>query len=120
MAVSGNVGLSSILTIDACIHDGFVAFNDLKTDLVLEEFFLELMRLMKSTHQSRQAGAIFQNLTTTQVKEMKIPLPPIHMQLSYIKKISCINDFLLKIKASFGFKESLFNSVSQQAFSGKL
>src|SRR5258706_164808 len=30
MAVSGNIGLCAQLAVDACIHDGFVAFKELR------------------------------------------------------------------------------------------
>ena len=39
MAVSGNVGLCAQLAVDACIHDGFVAFKDLREDLFIPSFF---------------------------------------------------------------------------------
>src|SRR5205807_2146686 len=43
MAVSGAVGLPAILEVDACIHDGFVGFRDLCSDIqpsFLFEFLL--------------------------------------------------------------------------------
>ncbi|EIJ41341.1 restriction endonuclease S subunit [Beggiatoa alba B18LD] len=115
MAVSGNVGLTSILAIDACIHDGFIAFNKLNSNRVKPEFLQETLMLMKTTHVSRQAGAIFQNLTTTQIKEMKIPLPPIELQNKYLILVKKFTEIPIKLSV-----DELFNSLSQRAFSGKL
>ena len=84
MAVSGNVGLTSILTVDACIHDGFVAFKNLDLDKILPEFLLFMMTFLKSTHSAREAGAIFKNLTTSQIKEMAIPVPSIPDQMKFV------------------------------------
>lgn len=115
MAVSGNVGLTSVLAVDACIHDGFIAFNQLSEEKIKAEFLCELMMFLKSTHASRQAGAIFKNLTTSQIKEMKIPIPPLEAQqkfLSVSKKAFDISDA--------GNTSILFESLSQNAFRGEL
>lgn len=37
---SGDVGIPSFLAIDACIHDGFIAFFDINYDVVVKDFFL--------------------------------------------------------------------------------
>lgn len=115
MAVSGNVGLTSVLAIDACIHDGFIAFNSLNITKILPEFLQELMMFLKSTHANRQAGAIFQNLTTSQIKEMVIPLPPLSIQKKYLKIARKIGEMEFSNEAN-----PLFASLSQKAFSGNL
>lgn len=114
MAVSGNVGLTSVLAIDACIHDGFIAFKELDVNKVKPAFLCELMMFLKSTHASRQAGAIFQNLTTSQIKEMEIPIPPSALQDKFLS----ISRKATKLYGEEGF--SLFESLSQRAFSGQL
>ena len=85
MAVSGNVGLTSILEIDACIHDGFVAFNDLNPNTIKSIYFLYCMNLLKQTHETRKDGAIFQNLTTTAIKAMFVPVPSQKFQNDWCK-----------------------------------
>lgn len=114
MAVSGNVGLTSVLAIDACIHDGFIAFKELDVNKVKPAFLCELMMFLKSTHASRQAGAIFQNLTTSQIKEMEIPIPPLALQDKFLS----ISRKATELYGEEGF--SLFESLSQRAFSGQL
>lgn len=114
MAVSGNVGLTSVLAIDACIHDGFIAFKELDVNKVKPAFLCELMMFLKSTHASRQAGAIFQNLTTSQIKEMEIPIPPSALQDKFLS----ISRKATELYGEEGF--SLFESLSQKAFSGQL
>ena len=114
MAVSGNVGLTSVLAIDACIHDGFIAFKELDAHKVKPAFLCELMMFLKSTHASRQAGAIFQNLTTSQIKEMEIPIPSLALQDKFLS----ISRKATELYGEDGF--SLFESLSQKAFSGQL
>ncbi len=120
MTVSGNVGLTSMLLVDACIHDGFIAFNELKTDVLLPNFFVDLMMFLKSTHASRQAGAIFKNLTTSQIKEMEIPLPPMTLQNQFAERIQAIEAQKQQAQASLEKSETLFNSLLQRAFKGEL
>ncbi|SHJ68665.1 restriction endonuclease subunit S [Pseudomonas luteola] len=114
MAVSGNVGLTSVLAIDACIHDGFIAFKELDDNRLRPAFLCDLMMFLKSTHASRQAGAIFQNLTTSQIKEMEIPIPPLALQDKFLS----ISRKATGLYGEDGF--SLFESLSQKAFSGQL
>jgi restriction endonuclease S subunit len=76
MAVSGNVGVVGQLITDACIHDGFVAFTDLDEDQVSPWSLLMILHFLKVTHARRKAGAIFQNLTTNDIKTMTVPVPP--------------------------------------------
>ena len=120
MAVSGNVGLTSILAVDACIHDGFIAFNDLKSDLLYPQFFVDLMMFMKSTHAGREAGAIFKNLTTTQIKDMSIPLPPMERQMDYQEKTKKVQQQIDVAKINGRKSEELFSSLLQRAFKGEL
>src|SRR5262245_61307119 len=80
MAVSGNVGLVSRLAIDACIHDGFVAFMGLDRSRYDPAYFLALLHFSKALHEKGKAGAIFTNLTTADIKAMQLPLPPITLQ----------------------------------------
>lgn len=113
MAVSGNVGLTSVLAIDACVHDGFVAFKGLDVTKIRQEFLCEIMMFLKSTHESRKAGAIFQNLTTSQIKEMEIPVPPLALQSKFISINGAIN------RLYDGCEFSIFESISTRVFNGK-
>lgn len=119
MAVSGNVGLTSILSADACIHDGFIAFNDLDSSVVLPEFLQEMMTFLKSTHANRQAGAIFQNLTTSQIKEMLIPIPGVHLQKKYLDVAVKVDDITKKKNGEI-YCRDLFDSLSHKLFLGKV
>ena len=91
LAVSGDVGATAILNVDACVHDGFVAFNELDKNKVNTNYFEFLLRLIKVSHAKRKVGAIFQNLTTTQIKEIDIPLPPKKEQERFSKIITSYN-----------------------------
>lgn len=120
MAVSGNVGLVSQLAINACIHDGFVGFTKLNTEIVNPIFFMLTLHHLKSTHENRKAGAIFQNLTTTDIKAMKIPLPPLSLQQQFAQQIEELEAIKMRTRASLLELDALFACLQARAFAGEL
>ena len=86
ITVSGNPGLPTILAVDACIHDGFVGLRNLREDVNCEYLYWNLL----SNHQAHgleSVGAVFQNLTTRQVKEFKVPLPSLETQQAIVAEV---------------------------------
>nr|WP_199156031.1 restriction endonuclease subunit S [Pedobacter sp. ASV2] len=79
MTVSGRTGVPAILAVDCCIHDGFVGFRNLSAEVDIDYLFHYLNSLTIVTSQ-QAVGAIFKNLTTDQLKNLQIPLPPLPVQ----------------------------------------
>ena len=86
MAVSGNPGLMTILAVDACIHDGFVGFRDLRED-VIPQYLYFILNTLKDENNQKAVGAVFRNLTTDQIKDFEIPLPPLEIQQQIVAEI---------------------------------
>ncbi len=84
ITVSGNPGLPTILAKDACIHDGFVGLRDLKSDIVLPEYLYFDLLSRHEIHGSQSVGAVFKNLTTHQIRDFEIPLPPLEIQQALV------------------------------------
>ena len=120
MAVSGNVGVVSQTSTDCCIHDGFVAFLDVDTQLVDEVFFKFQLNLLKLTHENRKAGAIFQNLTTKDIKAMDIMCPPLEAQIAFREFVTQLNSQQRLLSKGNHELDSLFGSIQQRAFAGQL
>ena len=120
MAVSGNVGLVSQLAINACIHDGFVGFTKLNVEVVNPIFFMLTLHHLKSTHDNRKAGAIFQNTTTTDIKAMKIPLPPLALQQQFAAQIEELEAIKRRARESSTRLDALFACLQARAFAGEL
>jgi restriction endonuclease S subunit len=87
MAVSGQPGLCGILTIDACIHDGFAGFRNLNNEKILTEFAYHYLMSQREANDSQSVGAIFKNLNTDQLRRLEIPLPPLSVQREIIARI---------------------------------
>ena len=86
ITVSGNPGLPTILVVDACIHDGFVGLREIH-DNVNREYLYWILLSQHQTNGLQSVGAIFKNLTTHQIKEFKIPLPPLTIQQAIVAEI---------------------------------
>ena len=86
ITVSGNPGLPTILAIDACIHDGFVGLRDLSKAVLPQYLYFALLALHAS-HGSQSVGAVFKNLTSDQIREFNIALPPLATQQAIVAEI---------------------------------
>lgn len=99
MICSGDVGVPSILAIDACVHDGFLAFSELSQECDIDFLYYIFESLKDKFHSSATHGGIFTNLTTSIIKDFKIPVPVLEEQnvISRIlnisdEKISCLRN----------------------------
>ena len=86
ITVSGNPGLPTILAIDACIHDGFVGLRNLSKDVLAEYLYFALLA-QHAGHGSQSVGAVFKNLTTDQIREFTVALPPLETQRFIVSEI---------------------------------
>jgi type I restriction enzyme S subunit len=120
MAVSGNIGLVSRLAVDACVHDGFVAFNELDAGVCDASYFLALLHLSKSAHERSKAGAIFINLTTDDIKAMQVPTPPLALQQTFATRIQAVETLKATHRAALAELDALFASLQHRAFTGQL
>lgn len=77
---SGTVGVPSILAVDACIHDGFLAIINLKDNIDLDFLYYQLFQVKEKMERSATHGGVFTNLTTSILKEFKILLPSLPEQ----------------------------------------
>ena len=119
MAVSGAVGLPAILSIDACIHDGFVGFRSLSSKIT-PEFLFHFLRVRRNKNSSQGTGAIWKNLTTDQVKALGIACPPLELQKEFKLRMETLEDETSKARHGSKVVESLFASLQYRAFRGDL
>ncbi len=72
---SGTVGIPSLLGVDACIHDGFLALVSIRKDVSSDYLYYQFDRLRLSFESSATHGGVFTNLTTEGVRRFIVPLP---------------------------------------------
>jgi len=115
MAVSADVGLPAILLCDACIHDGFVGFRELSSDLNTD-FFYHYLRARKYFSLNQATGAIWQNLTTDQIKEWRVPVSPSEEQNSFAVVVRRHQQLRAVHAEALRQAEHLFQTLLNQAF----
>lgn len=120
MAVSGNVGLVSRVNVDCCIHDGFVGFLELNEETVDPVYFMHQLHLQKTIHEKSKAGAIFKNITTTDIKRINIQLPKMERQLIFSDAVKAIQSQISLQQSHLTELNTLFASLQSRAFNGQL
>ncbi len=84
----------TILGIDACIHDGFIAFNNIAADYDIEFLYYIFASLESRFNNSATHGGVFTNLTTGSIKEFIIAAPPLPEQQQIASILSSVEDKL--------------------------
>lgn len=114
MICSGDVGVPSILAVDACVHDGFLAFPEISKECELEFLFYIFDSLYDRFNMSATHGGVFTNLTTTIVKDFKIPLPPLPEQQKIASILSIVDEKIQIIDAQIRQTQQLKKGLMQQ------
>jgi type I restriction enzyme, S subunit len=114
-----SLGFARIITFDGCIHDGWLAFEDIP-NYVNKIFLLKLLNQFTDYFRKTAPDGTQPNLNTTIMKNFEVILPPIELQNRFadiVLKIESQKDLLQK---SLEELENNFSSLMQQAFKGEL
>ena len=92
---SGDVGIPSFLAVDACIHDGFLALINIDEASASKNYLYHVISSLKQRlDASATHGGVFTNLTTTILKEFRLPLPSIAEQEKIAAALDAVDDKL--------------------------
>lgn len=110
-----SLGFARIITFDGCIHDGWLAMEDI--DLRLDKVFL-LQSLNQMTEYFREiAPAGTQpNLNTAIMKAYKQVIPPIELQRDFIRFVKEVNKSKFEVQKALDKAQLLFDSLMQKYF----
>lgn len=72
---SGDVGIASFLAVDACIHDGFLAFRSIIDNVLPDFLYWWFKRNKQEMDLMATHGGVFTNLTTSILKDTQIAIP---------------------------------------------
>lgn len=96
---SGDVGTPSFLAVDACIHDGFLAVDEIQPSC-LPEYLYEVFQSLKARlERSATHGGVFTNLTTEILREFSFDLPPLPEQRKIAEILRTWDEALEKLTA---------------------
>jgi len=114
-----SLGFARILKIKGCIHDGWLSFENIRSEL--NKIYL-LKLLNNSTDYLRRIApdGTQPNLNTGIMKNFKIILPPINLQTQFAQIVEKTEALKTQYQQSLQELENLYGSLSQRAFRGEL
>jgi type I restriction enzyme, S subunit len=99
MVCSGTVGVPGILAVDACIHDGFLGFEEIDERIDKDYLFYNFQRLQVKLDESATHGGVFTNLTTSIVREFQIAIPPLDEQKKIAEIFGSVDEAIAATEA---------------------
>ena len=110
-----SLGFARIITFDGCIHDGWLAMEDI--DERLDKVFLLQALNQMTDHFRRIAPAGTQpNLNTAIMKAYKQIIPPVELQREFIAFVEQVDKSKFEIQKSFEKLETLKKALMEKYF----
>ena len=110
-----SLGFARIITFEGCIHDGWLALEDI--DERLDKVFLLQALNQMTDHFRKIAPAGTQpNLNTAIMKAYLQVIPPISLQKDYISFVKQIDKSKVAVQKALEETQTLFNSLMQEYF----
>lgn len=117
---SGTVGIPAFLSIDACIHDGFLALIDIKKKVYPDYLYHYLVTQKQNFDKSATHGGVFTNLTTTSLGDFKVILPDTtEEQKAIAGALSDIDDLIAAQEELIAKKRDIKQATMQQLLTGR-
>ena len=110
-----SLGFARIITFDGCIHDGWLAMEDI--DEKLDKIFLLQSLNQMTEHFREMAPAGTQpNLNTAIMKAYKQIMPPMEIQKAYIEFVRQTDKLKIEAQRNLEKTQLLFDSLMQKYF----
>jgi|694.fasta_scaffold120520_2 type I restriction enzyme S subunit len=116
---SGVVGVPSILSVDACIHDGFLAIVDISPECNTEYLYYFFKPLQQLFDSSATHGGIFTNLTTEILKDFPVLIPSLAKQEEIARILRSVDSHRNILLSKQSKLVCLFESISSDLLSGR-
>lgn len=119
---SMSFGRPYIMKIDACIHDGWLAFKDVKTNLIDSEFLYYLLssELLQKNFTAVAAGSGVKNLKRESVSNIVVKLPSLDKQKEITRILSSVDDKVIVHKKIRSNLLLLKKGLMQDLLTGKV
>ncbi|MGJ8648331.1 MAG: restriction endonuclease subunit S [Marinomonas colpomeniae] len=92
--------------------------NEVVIPEYLQEYFYWMSKLGGLS--ASVSEVTFSHLTAAKMAELKVPVPPLELQMRYKEKVKTLNCQLEQVSSSNHDFDNLFNSLMQRAFKGEL
>ena len=110
-----SLGFARIITFDGCIHDGWLAMEDID-DRLVKVFLLQALNQMTEHFREIAPAGTQPNLNTAIMKAYKQVIPPIELQREFIRFAEQVDKSKVAVQASLDKAKLLFDSLMQEYF----
>ena len=110
-----SLGFARIITFNGCIHDGWLAFDNISNEIE-KVFFLKSLNFCTQYFRSIAPDGTQPNLNTAIMKSFNQILPPLEIQKSYIEKTEAIEHQKAAISQSIAETQKLFDYTMDKYF----
>ncbi len=117
MSIAATVGVPIITGIPACIHDGFVAIQNLRG--VDQTYLLYVLNSLRDELRSAGQTGSQANLNTDIVNGLQIPVPPVAEQKSIAAALFDIDMLIATLDRLIAKKQAVKQGMMQQLLNGR-
>lgn len=110
-----SLGFARIITFDGCIHDGWLAMEDIDERLD-KVFLLQALNQMTEHFRAIAPAGTQPNLNTAIMKAYKQVIPPIELQREFISFVKQVDKSKVAVQKALDETQMLFDSLMQKYF----
>lgn len=110
-----SLGFARIITFDGCIHDGWLAMENIDERLD-KVFLLQTLNQMTEHFRKIAPSGTQPNLNTAIMKAYEQIIPPLELQRAFISYVNHIYKLKAKVQKSLDETQLLFDSLMQKYF----
>ncbi len=112
-----SLGFARILKIDGCIHDGWLAFQDIDESRLDQIFLLKALNFVTDYFRSMAPDGTQPNLNTRIMKNFELIIPPLALQKEFSEIVLDVRKRRALFVSAENVSENLFSSIQHSAFS---
>ena len=114
---SMSFGRPYILKVDGCIHDGWLVIHDDNEAFIKDYLYYILSSsIMYAKFSQLAVGGVVNNLNSSLVRKVAIPIPPKSTQLSIVSELDKINELIRLKKEQLKDYDNLAQSIFYEMF----
>ena len=110
-----SLGFARIITFDGCIHDGWLAMEDIDKRLD-KVFLLQALNQMTEHFRAIAPAGTQPNLNTVIMKAYKQVIPPLELQKKFIRFADQVDKSKVAVQKALDETQKLFDSLMQKYF----
>lgn len=114
---SMSFGRPYILKMDGCIHDGWLVIHD-DNEVFIKDYLYYILSssIMYAKFSQLAVGGVVNNLNSSLVRKVAIPIPPKSTQLSIVSELDKINELIRLKKEQLKDYDNLAQSIFYEMF----